>query len=311
MPLDLHAIVDATIARESNELDERLAAAKRQQRKDEKSIVEQSLLQQYVEVEVAKDPTVLGPVYHACTLADMLNDGLKITADRGITQTEGTTDVPSLLGLKPDEVLPTQTAVKEFQETIIPRVGLKIEDDRDKLIRFCNPLSEGRSTPSPEPLCEAIEDELARNAAEKRKLKEEQDKREKMLLVLANVYEDLMSKALMLLRESFPITNKQQVSEVRQHLARINCLKLKAKVTQLKIESRCIYTAEKVEALKVVRYSLEKKVAQVEKDYEKWSSAARAFENVGDPEFLGVVKEFTSVLEQIKTHEFILNQYVN
>ena len=46
-------------------------------------------------------------------------------------------------------------------------------------------------------------------------------------------------------------------------------------------------------------------------DYEKWSSAARAFENVGDPEFLGVVKEFTSVLEQIKTHEFILNQYVN
>ena len=59
MPLDLHAIVDATIARESMELDERLAAAKRQQRKDEKSIVEQSLLQQYVEVEVAKDPTVL------------------------------------------------------------------------------------------------------------------------------------------------------------------------------------------------------------------------------------------------------------
>ena len=59
MPLDLHAIVDATIARESNELDERLASAKRQQRKDEKSIVEQSLLQQYVEVEVAKDPTVL------------------------------------------------------------------------------------------------------------------------------------------------------------------------------------------------------------------------------------------------------------
>ena len=56
-----------------------------------------------------------------------------------------------------------------------------------------------------------------------------------------------------------------QVSEVRQHLARINCLKLKAKVTQLKIESRCIYTAEKVEALKVVRYSLEKKIAHVEK----------------------------------------------
>ena len=49
---------------------------------------------------------------------------------------------PAPLGLTPEEVLPTETEVKEFQETIIPRVALRIEEDRDKLLRFCQPKSQ-------------------------------------------------------------------------------------------------------------------------------------------------------------------------
>jgi len=304
MPLDLRALVRETIAREEKELDERLAAAKRQQQKAEQAVAEQLLLLQYVEEDVAKDPA-LAKTWSGLALADVLRDGQKVLADR--SSSDASSERPAPLGLTPEEVLPSETEVKEFQEAIIPRVARRIEEDRDKLLRFCQPKSQIQSTISPSPLCDAIEDLFSRLTIQKRQLEEEEEKKEEMLTALARIFNDLLSKMLLLLHESYPIVMQQQVLEIRQNLSRFKCMDLKAKATHLSLMSH-IYTPKKIQGLMDVKYSLNRKIVEVEKEYAKWSSAIRAFDAV-EPEFLEVVKEFESVLDAIKTHEYILKEY--
>ena len=48
-----------------------------------------------------------------------------------------------MLGLTPSEVLPLDEAIKEFHHEVIPRVAIRIESDRDRLVKFVDPLSVG------------------------------------------------------------------------------------------------------------------------------------------------------------------------
>jgi len=304
MSLDLRALVAETIVREEKELDERLEAARKKQREAEEAVAEDLLLLQYAEEEVAKDPA-LAMTWDALRLSTVLRDIQKISTER--SSVDGVQDRPSPLGLTPEKVVPCKTEVKEFQEKIIPRVALRIEKDRDSLLQFCHPISQIQSATSPTPLCDSIENLLSRVEVEKTKMFEEEEKREKILVTLVNCYNNLFSTMLQLLRESYPIIVQQQVFNIRQNLSKFKCLHLKAKAAHWRLLAHT-YTPKKVQGLKVVRYSLDKKIAEVEKEYTKWSSALRAFDAV-DPEFSEVVREFKTVLEDIKTQQYILDQF--
>jgi len=301
MPIDFRAIVREQIAREKKELDDLLAAAKKKQAEAEKAVAEDLVLRDYVEEEVARDPALHG-VWDALNLADHLQDGLKISEDGGTTQ-----DPPTLLGLKEDEILPTKSELKEFQDFIIPRVAQRIEADRDRLLRYCNKDAKNLSTTSSTPLCDAINELQSRLQTERQKLAQGEDKQEELLLSLAQIYEDMMLKMLQMLRESYPIVVQGEIRAVEENLAKFQCLDLKAKATRLKLMTH-VYTPPKVVKLKNIRYTLNKKMAEVETEYAKWSEALRKFDGLG-AEFLSVADDFKSVIDAIQAHEYILKQY--
>jgi len=315
MPLDLKAVVAEKIALDKKDLAERLAAANRRQKEAERGLAERRLLLRYVAEEVEKDQTLV-PVWDALSLADVLNDGNKILMDKENANPTscagGTAGRPSLLGLSPPQVLPSEIEVKEFQAIVIPRVALRMENDRDFVVKFCRPNPDSAPTSQPftsvSPLCDAVEGLLTRLAKEKRLLREEEEKKEALFLNLMNLYDDLLTNVLLWFRESLPITSQEQVLLLRQHLSRIECLNKKAKLTHLDL-LKDIYTPDKLSALKTVRYSLDKKKTEVESEFSKWSSAAHRYDDAVEPLFLKVAEEYKDVLAKIDSHNYILKEY--
>jgi len=293
MPIDFRKLVGETIAREQAELEEKLVAAQKKQREAEEKIAVDLVLREYVDEEVARDPALHG-VWDALNLADHLRNGLIVSENGNVQVTQGQT---SLLGLKEDEVLPTQKELKEFQNVIIPRVAQRIEEDRDRLLR----------TTSPTPLCNEIKDLVSRLETAKKNLEAEEDKQEEQLSILAGTFEQLLNMMLQMLRESFPIIVQGEIRAVEETLVKFQCIELKAQAIRLKLMTH-IYAPSKVVKLKNIRYSLNKKKAEVETEFNKWSEALRKFEALG-PEFLAVADDFKAVLDAIQTHEYVLQNY--
>ena len=52
---------------------------------------------------------------------------------------------------------------------------------------------------------------MAQLANEKKRLSEKEDKREKYVITLANIYQSMLSKIVLLLNEGFPITMQHKV----------------------------------------------------------------------------------------------------
>jgi len=303
MPIDFRKLVGETIAREQAELEEKLVAAQKKQREAEEKIAVDLVLREYVDEEVARDPALHG-VWDALNLADHLRDGLIVSENGNVQVTQGQT---SLLGLKEDEVLPTQKELKEFQNVIIPRVAQRIEEDRDRLFRYCKPDNLSPDTTFPTPLCNEIKDLVSRLETAKKNLEAEEDKQEEQLSILAGTFEQLLNMMLQMLRESFPIIVQGEIRAVEETLVKFQCIELKAQAIRLKLMTH-IYAPSKVVKLKNIRYSLNKKKAEVETEFNKWSEALRKFEALG-PEFLAVADDFKAVLDAIQTHEYVLQNY--
>ena len=154
-----------------------------------------------------------------------------------------------MLGLTPSEVLPLDEAIKEFHHEVIPRVAIRIESDRDRLVKFVDPLSVGDRWPlelarfmlllchwrcralsnefcsyytvlirqrsgsvtSATPLSDTIEEKLHRLSLVKDAVTTKREKKEEFSLKLLKKYDDLLTRSLLTLQESFPIVKKHQV----------------------------------------------------------------------------------------------------
>lgn len=316
MPLDLRALVDSTIEKEEKKLAKWLAAVETKQKAAEREVVEQLLFRDYVEKSVEMNPnqaSVLG-VWDGLRQADILQEAQQIlTAKETVDPaSQGTTDRSSMLGLTPSEVLPLDEAIKEFHHEVIPRVAIRIESDRDRLVKFVDPLSVGDrqrsgSVTSATPLSDTIEEKLHRLSLVKDAVTTKREKKEEFSLKLLKKYDDLLTRSLLTLQESFPIVKKHQALDMRQHLATLKTLNLKAKVTDLGL-MKMVYTPERLKALKAIRHNIDMKTAEIDKECEKYSSTLRSYDSL-DPEFSAVVNEFKEVLDKINVHQYILKEY--
>jgi len=314
MPLDLLSLVDSVIEKENKQLSQKLVAARKKRIEAEREVAADLLFHDYVETSLATDPNLASAsgVWDGLRQADILQDGLKILAEKENADpaSQASEDRPSLLGLSPSQVLPSESAIKEFQHEVIPRVALRIESDRDKLVKLVNPLEERRritSVTSVTPFSDAIEVKLSQLSLDKEDVAAKKEKREELSMKLLKKYDDVLTRSLLTLRESFPIVKKHQTLEMRQHLATLKTLNLKAKVTHLKV-MKMIYTPDRLKALMAIRHDIDKRRADIDKECEKYSSALRCYDSA-EPEFAKVVEEFRALLEEIDTHNFILGEY--
>jgi len=314
MPLDLRALVNSTIDKEEKGLTQKLNEAKRKQIAAERKVAEQMLFREYVEIAVETDPNMVRHrgAWDLLRQADILQDGLNILCDKenADPSSQSVMSGASMLGLSPTDVLPSDEAIKEFHNEVLPKVAMRIECDRDSLVKFVDPLGDRQrsgSLTSATPLSDAIEGQLSRLSLEKKAVLEKEEEKEELSLKLVKKYDDLLNRSLLTLQESFPIIAKHQATEMSNHLVQLKTLDLKAHVTHLKLMKK-IYTPKRLKALVAIRHDIDKRKAEVDKECAKLSSALQSYDSV-EPEFAEVVDEFKAVVKEIETHTFILNEY--
>lgn len=302
--VDLEKLVDDLILEKTESALDRLEKAEEKRKKSEAKYHATKHLVDSVR-DATKGDKRLAHVYNSSAACELLDAAKRLMNKEN---SPGQPDSTSLLGLKAEDVSPSEDEKAYFQSVVIPKVSLKLEADRKELLKFYDPSSKKNlcSASSSSPLSDAILMDMNKLKDEEENLVSLESQIEDLVREFCRAYDDIHASVLLLLRECLPIENQHKVTKAKWQAARTKCMNSKAKVVELNLKLNT-YSPKEVKALKFVRYELNKKLTDVGKRHSRLTEVIKQYEAVDD-EFTLIVDEYKEILKQIHNSEFILQK---